>query len=485
MKFSSCFIPATVSSVILRGWWRADQGITLGGAGGVAQWNDLSGNGNNLVQATDGYRPLYELAGFNGMPSMRFDGVNDFLSANGVAAFFTGNDVPMTIYLVYELVSVASIGVIWRLETTLGATPYNQHYMNTTQFIFDRNSASTTANGGLANTKYVQRVFFSGTILTVQQNTSVIANAGQNVASLALNLFTIGASNQLNVPSFWSNIRVAELILFSGKPTPTEDMLIGNYINNRYMINNNIAPIEPTGVSSVTLKGWWRADQGITQVTGVSQWDDISGNGNHLTQASGTAQPTFEAGGYNGQPSLLFDGTNDYMLANGIAALFTGNDIPMTVYIVYEIVSNIAASPVPWGLGNSNDATHHFFFNFTFTGGDARYNRCGSGSAVQLTSGGSLAINTKYVQRTFYSGTATTGRFNGTQFYGAAAQNTVAIAVDRFSVGALLLNDVVTNFGNMRIAEMFIYTNQPNVTEDNGIAAYLYNRYGILNAWNA
>lgn len=36
----------------------------------------------------------------------------------------------------------------------------------------------------------------------------------------------------------------------------------------------------------------------------------------------------------------------------------------------------------------------------------------------------------------------------------------------------------------MRIAEMFIYTNSPTVNEDNALAAYLYNRYGIINNWS-
>lgn len=232
--------PNLVTSVTLRGWWRADQGITLGVGGGVAQWDDLSSNGNSWVQATDGYRPLYEPTGFQGLPSMKFDGTDDFLSNNALAAFFSGNDIPMTMYLVYELLSVTGVRVIWRIETTLASVPYTQHYMNGTQFVFDRNAAFINGTFvGAANTKYVHRVFFTGTTLTAIQNTSInVNNSSQNIAAITLNLFTLGASNQQNVPSFWSNIRVAEMFLFSARPTAAEDRLIIIYLNKRYNIQN-------------------------------------------------------------------------------------------------------------------------------------------------------------------------------------------------------------------------------------------------------
>lgn len=50
--------------------------------------------------------------------------------------------------------------------------------------------------------------------------------------------------------------------------------------------------VSPPALTS--LVGWYRADGGFTEVTGkVSQWDDMSGNGNHLTQ--GTAANRFTA----------------------------------------------------------------------------------------------------------------------------------------------------------------------------------------------
>lgn len=62
------------------------------------------------------------------------------------------------------------------------------------------------------------------------------------------------------------------------------------------------------------LYGWWDAsDTGsITSSSGaVSQWDDRSGHGKHLVQATGTNQPTTGSATQNGLNALSFD-TNDF-----------------------------------------------------------------------------------------------------------------------------------------------------------------------------
>lgn len=72
------------------------------------------------------------------------------------------------------------------------------------------------------------------------------------------------------------------------------------------------------------LKLWTRYNQGITITgAGVSQWDDQSGNDNHLLQATDANRPSKEADG-----SILFDGVNDFLKAVG----FTWVQ-PETVYL--------------------------------------------------------------------------------------------------------------------------------------------------------
>ena len=60
-----------------------------------------------------------------------------------------------------------------------------------------------------------------------------------------------------------------------------------------------------------SLLGWWRADMGITLVSGVvSAWADQSGNGNHLVQATANRRPAYSTAhaDWNGRPALTWDG---------------------------------------------------------------------------------------------------------------------------------------------------------------------------------
>jgi hypothetical protein len=72
--------------------------------------------------------------------------------------------------------------------------------------------------------------------------------------------------------------------------------------------------INPAGLGGGSLKAWYRADQGITIATGVSQWNDLSGQANHVVQGTGSAQPAFVASGQNGQPLVRFTAANSQFL---------------------------------------------------------------------------------------------------------------------------------------------------------------------------
>lgn len=69
---------------------------------------------------------------------------------------------------------------------------------------------------------------------------------------------------------------------------------------------------------------WVKYNTGQTVTgSGVSQWDDQSGNGNHLLQGTDANRPTLQSDG-----SVLFDGVAHFLKANA----FTLNQ-PTTVYI--------------------------------------------------------------------------------------------------------------------------------------------------------
>jgi hypothetical protein len=55
--------------------------------------------------------------------------------------------------------------------------------------------------------------------------------------------------------------------------------------------------------------------------TAVSTWADRSGNGYDATQTNGTFQPTFQTAEFGGNGVVRFDGSNDFLNANGAAGV--------------------------------------------------------------------------------------------------------------------------------------------------------------------
>ena len=80
-------------------------------------------------------------------------------------------------------------------------------------------------------------------------------------------------------------------------------------------------------VRALNPAAWFRLGRGITQAGGfASQWDDQSGNGRHLKQTTGAAQPSVNANG-----SLLLNGTTQFMKTDP----FTLNQ-PETIYLLFK-----------------------------------------------------------------------------------------------------------------------------------------------------
>ncbi|MDI6775220.1 MAG: FecR family protein, partial [Verrucomicrobiota bacterium] len=66
----------------LRLWLSADVGVSKDNANQVSIWADRSGGGRDAVQPNASTRPLYDAAGLNGKPAIRFDGSDDLMRGN-------------------------------------------------------------------------------------------------------------------------------------------------------------------------------------------------------------------------------------------------------------------------------------------------------------------------------------------------------------------------------------------------------------------
>lgn len=133
-------------------WIKADTGVTTD-SGGVNQWNDQSGNGNNLVQ---GFGPPFEpqLAAnpFNGEPVVRFAATNlTYLSAADAPSLEISGD--MSIFAVMNFATLAgnTNGMIVSKTSLSLPAPYD-YYVRPAQVQLYRGNGSTY---GFANSTNV------------------------------------------------------------------------------------------------------------------------------------------------------------------------------------------------------------------------------------------------------------------------------------------------------------------------------------------
>src|SRR5207253_96550 len=81
------FTPASIRSQ-LAFWFDPTSLVPLNGL--VTKWRDLSGNGNDAVQAVTSYEPAYTTSGIDGLPSATFTGPITFLSIADVSSMQWG-----------------------------------------------------------------------------------------------------------------------------------------------------------------------------------------------------------------------------------------------------------------------------------------------------------------------------------------------------------------------------------------------------------
>jgi hypothetical protein len=93
-------VPTDLSGLVL--WLKADA-LGLSDNDPISTWADSSGNGNDAI-GVGGARPIFKTAILNGLPVVRFDGIDDFLK---VTALAYGE---FTILYVYKVTTGGIIG---------------------------------------------------------------------------------------------------------------------------------------------------------------------------------------------------------------------------------------------------------------------------------------------------------------------------------------------------------------------------------------
>ena len=126
------------------------------------------------------------------------------------------------------------------------------------------------------------------------------------------------------------------------------------------MQHGNI-PWTPAALASAP-KLWFDDSSAVTTVSGAaSQWNDRSGNGYHLAQATATLRPTIVTAGLGGLRTLRFDGTDDVMVTSAAGAQGVTRNVPAGwMFAIYKKTgtdsTDVYRSVMKFSIGpNDND----------------------------------------------------------------------------------------------------------------------------------
>ncbi|HEX3624335.1 MAG TPA: LamG-like jellyroll fold domain-containing protein [Verrucomicrobiae bacterium] len=157
--------PATVAL-----WLKAGQGVIAGGGGSVSQWNDLSGNGNNLIAG--GNSPQLLTNAINGQPMVEFTGTNGtYLYANDAPSLEITGD--MSIFAVMNFATLAggtNGDIISKVNGNNQPAPYD-YYAQPASVHFLRgngsvNAAANSTAGPVTGIPHILDVVMRGTSVT-------------------------------------------------------------------------------------------------------------------------------------------------------------------------------------------------------------------------------------------------------------------------------------------------------------------------------
>ena len=226
--------------------------------------------------------------------------------------------------------------------------------------------------------------------------------------------------------------------------------------------------------------GWMdAADTSTSNITSsggaVSQIANKANSQIPFVQAAGADQPTTGIRTINGLNALDFDGSTEYLSANGLAGLFTGSDKSMTVFSVCQSDAPSGGTQQSiWGLGYSS-TTNPIMYQYYLSSTNGITRRDDAGTIVTISPAIISGVN---VNAIVFSGTTVSSYTNATTNASGSAMDVGNITVDRFAIGALL-RPTAGQFFNGVISEVIIYNTALTDEQRISIQRYLGNKWGI------
>lgn len=214
---SAAWTPAALPGLLL--WLDASRITGKSDGDSVSQWDDLSGNSNHWAQATSSKQPTYQTNELNGLPIVRFDGVDDVLTHAGLNVGSTH-----TVFFVFARTGTSAAPLI-----SAGGAGYDffnpggldAYFFNSSRA--ENNTGAFAALGAFSIAVY-QRQSLRKNGATVSLSGS--ASAGSNNRTL------LGALSAAN----FATCDIAEVIISTHSLNAATIAQVETYLNAKYAI---------------------------------------------------------------------------------------------------------------------------------------------------------------------------------------------------------------------------------------------------------
>ncbi len=220
------------------------------------------------------------------------------------------------------------------------------------------------------------------------------------------------------------------------------------------------------------LQAWYDAADSSTITSSgsplqVSQWDDKSGNGYHVTQGTGTNQPVTGETTTNGLNVLDF--VNDYFnIPSGLYSLAAGGN---TVFIVSQKTAEDGAFDTLYNMRTGTTNKNFMLYSATAGAIDWRSNNAGSGTTSNTGN-----TNTNFqILRGRRSGVTQAVAVNG------GAETTDSNGSDITGIDSAFIGTLTgaANFLEGSLAEILMYNRSLSTLEIAIVERYLSNKWGV------
>jgi len=442
----------------------------------ISQWNDKSGTGNNMIQATSGSQPVLSNLS-NGIQALNLASskymINTTISfptnySVFIVGYTTTNGYGRILHGPYNSdcgLCIGSGNVNTNLMSMVGTTPtsWSSSEVNTSSNGYSTSVASLcimemTTN----NTTNGLLTYVNGYQLDAKNGT----NNGFTGLSIGAGVFSGGSTSQ-----FWNGY-ICEVLVFNSVLSTTNRQYVEGYLAYKWGIQSSLPvthpyyQFKPTSITGCTL--WLDATDNttITQASSVvSQWNDKSGTGNNMTQATSGSRPVL---------SNLSNGMQALNFASGKFMSNTTISFP-TNYSVF-IVGYVGSTTTWARLLNGTTSSDAYLFlgsgpsgvNFsTFVGNGTTWNDTNDNTPTNA--------NTSLCLMEMTNNNTTTGLlpyFNGTAL---TAKNGSTVTFTGLCLGSINTGQPWNGY----ICEVLVFNSVLSTTNRQNVEGYLANKWGI------